>query len=99
MRMLLAERAGFESDKIGREEPPRDANVAELEGPIEPFDGASQPPQPKTAGSDAATIAAIKAALDEGRFERAAALLDMLRRTDGAGQVVALECRRVRRTT
>jgi hypothetical protein len=65
---------------------------------VEPPEDSSQPPQPKAAGSDAATVAAIKAALDEGRFERAAALLDVLRRTDGAGQVIALEGRRDRRT-
>jgi hypothetical protein len=50
-------------------------------------------------GSDAATVAAIKAALDEGRFERAGALLDVLRRTSGAGEIIALEGRRDRMTT
>jgi hypothetical protein len=94
--MLLAERAGFESGHLGREEPSIDANGREAdgEGDLEESEEVpSRPPQPKAEGSDAATLAAIKAALDEGRFERAVALLDVLRRTGGVGQVIALEGR------
>ena len=51
----------------------------------------SRPPQPKPAESNPAIVAAIKAALDEGRYERAAALLDVLRRTEAFGSVVPIQ--------
>jgi hypothetical protein len=46
--------------------------------------GVLRPPQPKPADSHAQIVAAIRAALDEGRYERAGALLDLLRQGDNA---------------
>jgi hypothetical protein len=53
-------------------------------------EGPSSPLQPKPEESNATIVAAIKAALDEGRHERAAALHELLRRTDRGGRVVVL---------
>jgi len=50
----------------------------------------SRPPQPKPKESNVAIVAAIKAALEEGRHERAEALLEVLRRTEVTGSVVPL---------
>jgi hypothetical protein len=50
----------------------------------------SRLPLPKPDESNAAIVAAIKAALDERRYERAAALLEVFRRTDTRDPVVAL---------
>ena len=87
-----AERAGFESDNMGRlgasrvaKSPQKQAGQATQEGP-------SRPPQPKPGESNAAIVAAIKVALDEGRHERAAALLEVLRRTEVSVRVVPLRC-------
>jgi hypothetical protein len=52
-------------------------------------EGPSSLAQPEPEGSDCATVLAIKAALDEGRYERAAALLDVMRRTDPAVRLVS----------
>ena len=52
--------------------------------------GHSRSTEPKPESGDAATIAAIKVALDEGRYERAAALLDVLRGPEAHRRIVPL---------
>jgi hypothetical protein len=84
------ERAGFESDKKRRHGSSRVAKGTQGQARHATQGGPSRPPQPKPNESHAAIVAAIKAALDEGRHERAAALLDVLRRTEVFGRVVPL---------
>ena len=85
-----AERAGFESDKLRREGSSRVAKGTHGQAVQANRGDPSRPPQPKPQESNEAVVAAIKVALDEGRHERAAALLEVLRRTEGSGRVVPL---------
>jgi hypothetical protein len=74
----LAERAGFESDKKGRVGHSRVAKGPQRQAPQETPGSPLRSPQPKPEESNTAIVAAIKAALDEGRNERAAALFEVL---------------------
>jgi hypothetical protein len=73
-----AEGAGFESEKKRRVGHSRVAKGIQRQARQATRVGRSRPPQPKPKESNAAIVAAIKAALDEGRHERAAALFEVL---------------------
>jgi hypothetical protein len=74
----LAERAGFESDKKRPLGSSRVAKGTQCQARQGTRGSPSRPPQPKPEESKAVIVAAIKAALDEGRHERAAALFEVL---------------------
>jgi hypothetical protein len=76
--MYSAERAGFESEKkrrVGHSRVAKGTQVQIREGTQGSPLGLSQP-KPKE--SNAAIVEAIKAALDEAQYDRAAVLLDVL---------------------
>jgi hypothetical protein len=89
-RSLSAERAGFESVEKGRLGSSRVAKGTQSGGGLATQEGPSGLPPPEPEDSDRATVLAIKAALDEGRYERAAALLDVLRLNEPSGRVVLI---------
>jgi hypothetical protein len=74
------EAPGIESEANGRRGPPRAAFAAPRQVGSRRQKALEDDPKPKPASSDEAILAAIKLALDERAYDRAAALLGVLLR-------------------